>query len=101
MSDITEELCKELELLEPFGMGNPEPNLLLNNARIIDMRIAGDKHLMLKLTDGERLIDAVAFGMGGMIEYNTDRIDIICYPEIHTWNSSKKVRLRIKDIKRA
>lgn len=101
ISDITEELCRELELLEPFGMGNPEPNLLLNNARIIDRRIAGDKHLMLKLTDGERLIDAVGFGMGDAIDYNTNRIDIICYPEIHSWNSTKKVRLRIKDIKRS
>lgn len=101
MGEITEELCNELELLEPFGVSNPEPNLLLNNAKIIDRRLAGNNHLMLKLTDGENLIDAVGFGMGDAIDSDTGRINIICYPEINRWNASKKVRLRIKDIKRA
>ncbi len=99
--DITEELCHELALLEPFGLGNPEPNLLLEDARVIDRRIAGSNHLMLKLTDGEHLIDAVGFEMGDAIDAATERINIICYPEINNWNGLQKVRLRIKDIKRA
>lgn len=100
MRDITEKLCKELELLEPFGAGNPEPNLLINNVRIIDRRPAGSNHLMLKLTDGDTLLDAVGFGMGDVIDSQTERINIICFPEINDWNGTKRVRLRIKDIKK-
>jgi single-stranded-DNA-specific exonuclease len=101
MNDITEELCNELDLLQPFGVSNPEPNLLLNNARIIDRRIAGNNHLMLKLTDGKNLFDAVAFGMGEAVDSDTNSVNIIFYPEVNAWNGTKKLRLRIKDIKRA
>ncbi len=100
ISDITEELCDELALLEPFGLGNPEPNLLLEDARVIDRRIVGNNHLMLKLTDGGHLIDAVGFGMGDAIGANTERIKIICYPEINKWNGTRKLRLKIKELKR-
>lgn len=99
MDAITEELCNEIKLLEPFGVSNPEPNLLINNVKIIDRHLAGDNHLMLKLTDGKNLIDAVGFGMGDTIESHTNRINIIIYPEINRWNGSKKLRLKIKDIK--
>lgn len=99
LKDITFSLCRELELLEPFGPGNPEPNLRLDNLKVIDSRIAGRNHLMLKLTDGERIMEAVGFDMGTKINESLSNINILCYPEINEWNGTKRLRLRIKDIK--
>lgn len=100
MKDLNKKLCSELELLEPFGTGNPEPNLLLDNVKIIDKRIAGNNHLMLKVTDGENIIDAVGFGLGDKIDHFTDKVDIIFYPELNNWNGNERLRLRIKDIRK-
>src|ERR1700676_3922049 len=53
LADVTPELFRALQLLEPYGMGNPEP---IFAARAIQLtappRILKDKHVKLKLRAG-------------------------------------------------
>ena len=62
---ISEELIDELELLEPFGKGNPKPLFAEKNLKVIQPKIIGKNHNVLKFqaedAKGSR-IDAIYFG---------------------------------------
>ena len=62
---ITEQLIKELELLEPFGKGNTKPLFAEKNLRVISPRIFGKNRNVLKcrLEDASgNQMEAVYFG---------------------------------------
>ncbi len=93
--EVTPDLAGALKRLEPFGMGNPEPVLLMRRMTVSGRRVVGTGHLKLLLTrDGYRF-DAIAFNQadregGGLI-------DIAFFPEMNEWNGSSRLQLRIRD----
>jgi single-stranded-DNA-specific exonuclease len=54
LADVTPELFQALELLEPYGMGNPEPVFAARGVQLTaPPRILKDKHVKLKLRAGQ------------------------------------------------
>jgi single-stranded-DNA-specific exonuclease len=54
LSDVTPELFRALALLEPYGMGNPEPVFSTLGAQLVaPPRILKEKHVKLKLRAGQ------------------------------------------------
>jgi len=49
--DITFTLLKELEMLQPFGMGNPEPLFVSPPVLVKDYRVFGKDHVKLQLVE--------------------------------------------------
>jgi len=50
LGDVTPELFQTLRLLEPFGVGNPEPIFAARNVQLAaPLRILKDKHIKLRL----------------------------------------------------
>ena len=70
LSDITRENIERLDMLSPFGMGNPSPVFLLSNVERISCRRVGadEKHLKLSLRSGSEVREGIAFGMGERME---------------------------------
>ncbi|MGB9082753.1 MAG: single-stranded-DNA-specific exonuclease RecJ [Desulfuromonadaceae bacterium] len=92
-------LAQELNRLEPFGAGNPEPTLMLRGVTVVERRIVGDGHLKLRLSAGGQVFNAIAFRQA---EYPTDGVlDIAFFPEANRWNNATTLQLRIKAIRRA
>jgi single-stranded-DNA-specific exonuclease len=61
-------LAEELELLEPCGMGNPSPRLLVPGARFDDVRPMGEgRHARFSVTSAGVRARAVAFGCDGRV----------------------------------
>jgi single-stranded-DNA-specific exonuclease len=57
LTDVTPELFRALEMLEPYGMGNPEPIFAARAVQLVaPPRILKDKHAKLKLRAGQKLI---------------------------------------------
>lgn len=55
--EITPDLYQALRLLEPYGVGNPEPVFSASSAELTaPPRILKDKHMKLKLRDGTRIV---------------------------------------------
>ncbi len=66
LNDITRDNIERLELLAPFGIGNPSPAFLLEDVERASGRRVGaeGKHLKLSLRKGSDVREGIAFGMG-------------------------------------
>lgn len=92
-------LVKELQRMEPFGAGNPEPTLMLRGVTVVERRIVGDGHLKLRLSAAGHVFNAIAFRQA---ECPTDgMLDIAFFPECNVWNNSTTLQLRIKAMRNA
>jgi single-stranded-DNA-specific exonuclease len=72
-SELTLELAEELTQLEPCGMGNPAPNLLVPGARFGDLRTMSEgKHARFTVLSGGARAAAVSFGCEGKLPAGGD-----------------------------
>lgn len=63
-NDITIKQAKEIASLEPFGLQNPVPLLLIKNAVISEVQpLSNGKHIKMRLKHGDKALSAVYFGM--------------------------------------
>lgn len=66
LSLVTPENVAAIEQLAPFGVGNPSPMFLLEDAKVIQSTAVGaeGKHLKVTLQDGEDIRQGIAFSKG-------------------------------------
>jgi single-stranded-DNA-specific exonuclease len=95
--DVTKELALELKRLEPFGMGNPEPLLMLRGMTVVERRTVGEGHLRLRVARDGCSFGAIAFNLAN--RDTSGLIDIAFYPEINEWNGSSSLQLRVRDLR--
>lgn len=94
----------ELELMAPFGRGNPEPVLLARNLRAVRARQVGQgqEHLRLDLSLEGRRISGIGFGLGNLFSSLTGgAVDVVFSPGVEEWQGLREVELKIKDIRTA
>ncbi len=92
-------LEKSLEQLAPFGYGNREPIFACRNLAVREARVVGTDHLKLTLSDGNVLMDAIAFRQGSWLGNLPPHIDVAYQLEAQTWNGRTRLQLNVKDIK--
>lgn len=101
--DVLLKVLEEIEILKPFGAGNPVPLFVYRSLRVTDIRTVGNnnKHLFLYLNDGKNSTNAIGFNFGYMINHIAvnQKIDIICSVEKNVWNGAVNAQLHIKDIR--
>ncbi|WFW29831.1 MAG: single-stranded-DNA-specific exonuclease RecJ [Wolbachia endosymbiont of Menacanthus eurysternus] len=51
----------QLQRLEPFGVGNPEPRFVIKNVKIKNPKIIAINHIKCFISDGHAIIKAIAF----------------------------------------
>lgn len=102
--DISVEAAKLLEGLEPFGAGNEKPVFALENARVYaaDTMGADGRHLRLRISTGDKIINCAGFSMGELAkELNVgDNVSIAFNMDINRFRGAENVQLIIKDIKK-
>ncbi len=100
LEEVDERLAYEIGLLEPFGIGNQEPLLLLRDAEVVRHKVVGSGHLQVTLRNGPVLRDAIGFGLGHRSNelLNGVRLQVAFVPEIDTHRGVRKVRLRMRDL---
>ena len=98
---ITEELIGELELLEPFGKGNPKPLFAERNLRVISPRIFGKNRNVLKcrLQDEQgNQMEAVYFGDVEDCLREMERKQVMSftyYPSVNEYMGRRTVQVTI------
>ncbi len=99
LEDIDLATLRELEQLAPFGMGNPEPLLVVESVRAMQVQTLGDKHLRFTACQGAFSHPAIAFGMAERRDEFQGEIDLLVSPQINLYKNRESVQLRIKDVK--
>jgi single-stranded-DNA-specific exonuclease len=101
LREVNFKLIQELQMLEPFGCGNPEPVLGTRELQVINPRVVGKNHLKMKLKFRSSVVDAIGFGMGDFIDMVEDspEIDVAYTATINEWDGRRSVQLKLKGIR--
>ena len=91
-------LAEELERLAPFGIGNPEPALLVPSALLHDPRPMGEgRHVSFGLAAGGARSRCVAFGRGGSLPAAPgEPVDAAVRLELNRYNGAVEPRLVLR-----
>lgn len=101
LSDLSQEIIEELEALEPFGSGNPEPLFYARSLRLKgEPQILSAKTLKCWVTDGNVTYQAIGFAMANFKQdlMKADYFDLVYSPRIDFWRDERTVLLEIKEI---
>ena len=98
---VTEGLVEELEVLEPFGKGNPKPLFAEKNLKVIQPRIVGKNRNVLKFRvedrNGNRM-EAVYFGdvqeCLQTIEKSSE-MSFTYYPSVNEYMGRRSVQITV------
>jgi single-stranded-DNA-specific exonuclease len=95
LEDLDEALLVQLDTLEPYGSGNPQPIVRLNEVLVTNTRRMGDSSQHVKLTlkdESGRSFDALAFSAPEhfFVEPGT-RINAWTTVELNEWNGNRSV----------
>jgi single-stranded-DNA-specific exonuclease len=95
LEELNETLLSQLDTLEPYGSGNPQPIVRLNNVLVTNTRRMGDSSQHVKLTvknSNGKAFDALAFSAPEhfFVEPGT-RIHIWTTVELNEWNGNRSV----------
>jgi len=100
-SAINEKLVEDLNLLEPFGTGNPKPVFASNNISIVsEPKLLKDKHIKMILKQGNFTFSAIGFSMPEKFdEINRSQIIKIAFtPKFDYYNGRESIQLILKDL---
>lgn len=104
ISYVTEELIRQMSLLEPFGKGNAKPLFAERDIRVRDYRILGKNKNVVRMdletsdgccrpgicfTDVEKVTGILAAGRP---------VSILYYPQIHEYRGSRDIQIVIQRI---
>lgn len=103
LSQFSRETVSQLQLMGPFGQGNPRPVFatrgvhLASTPRRIGVR---NDHLAFAATDGTGTIRCVGFGMGRLEKkvLEHESLDIAYEAQINNYNGSSNVEFILADI---
>lgn len=114
--DLTLETLEKVRSLEPFGLGNPEPVFLLENALIVGARTVGtdNRHLKLRITGDNQssvlgyqssgnIIDCIGFDLGEKLTdlVSGDKVDLVFTLSEDDYSGHNKISLKLKDFEKA
>ena len=97
LRDVNFRFVQELQRLEPYGAGNPEPLLGTKALEVLNARVVGNNHLKMLLRDNSVVMDAIGFDMADRFEIlQQGRIDAVYCPSINEWEGGRFLQLRLK-----
>lgn len=104
LRDISWDLYATLCQLEPFGQGNPQPMFMTPNVTVIDPQPTADgNHLRMRVRVGQTSFEAIGFHFGRFADAlrRHPNIDLAYQLAVDEWNGQRRLRLLVRDFRRA
>lgn len=102
LSALNMEQVRALEVLAPFGEGNPEPVFRIRQATLNDVRRIGQQgsHLSVSVAQNGCRMRAVGFGFGAKAESlcMSGKWTVLGIPRINRFNGSEKVEIQLSAV---
>ena len=101
-NDISLTFAEELQILEPYGVGNPTPTFVLRDVYVSEISpISNGKHTKFVFTDGNSYVSAMYFTTSPQETgvYAGDKVDVLFNVDINEWMGRRSVQLIVKDVK--
>jgi len=103
LAEFSKDLVGQLQVLGPFGPGNPEPVFATKGVRLISPpRKVGARldHLQLAITDNSGSVRCIGFSMAQLDKKLLDRefFNVAYHPHINTYNGCSNVEFILADI---
>ncbi|HYB21024.1 MAG TPA: DHHA1 domain-containing protein, partial [Thermodesulfobacteriota bacterium] len=95
LEPLNESFISELEVLAPFGPGNPEPVLGLENLSVLSSRLVGKNHLRLRIQEGHAIREAIGFGMGSWHPLSGERMKMAFVPQLNIYQGKRSLQMKI------
>jgi len=100
-SQLTLPLLRDLEILQPFGVGNPEPLFATFGAEVCE-RKAFSAGVRFRLRQSEKMVSGVIFGVGDDYPGRPgETLDVAYRLMANEWNGNTSVELKIADVRSA
>lgn len=99
---VTEDFVKELDMLSPYGVGNPKPLFAQKNLKIKSIRVQGKQSNVVKLSfEGESILGLLFTDGNEFIkEYSEGmNVSVIYTPEINEYMGRRSIQASIKEIR--
>jgi single-stranded-DNA-specific exonuclease len=98
--ELDYELVRELETLEPTGVGNLAPTLCLTGLRVVRARSANGGHTQLVLGRARDVLDAIAFRRPDLAASlrEGDRIDVVARAASRSFGGFESIQLEVLDV---
>ncbi len=103
-SDVSLSLAESLQILEPYGVGNPIPVFAIKNINVNEITgISEGKHTKFVFGDGKYTVSGMYFSNSPetLDVYVGDKVDILFNVDVNEWGGRKSVQLIIRDVKQS
>jgi single-stranded-DNA-specific exonuclease len=101
-TSISDGLIDELELLMPYGTGNPEPLFMARKVKVLNSKIVGQNHrrMFLSQTSGyaKTTIPAIQFNVEADDAQKKSFDQIVFRLHWNRWNGKKSAQIVIEDL---
>lgn len=100
--ELNGDFLEHYELLAPFGLGNPRPVFVTEDACLIkDPQLIKKSHCKLVLQQNGRVFEALGWGRGNWASSlnKGDRIDIVYSLQFSEYRGEERLNLNLQDIK--
>lgn len=100
--DLTFEFLDSMQLLEPYGTGNPPPILYTDVTQTWPPKIVGKTHLKLYLEQNERMLEGIGFGLSehrNKLAKKNLGLQIAFTPHVNVFLNKSSIQLLVKDFK--
>ncbi len=99
---VNRTFVSHLESLQPFGQGNPEPVVVLENMRVVNPRLLKERHVKCLLIDHQdNALDAIVFqawpGPLGEGLMASGRVDVAGTCGINSYRDRESLQMVLKD----
>lgn len=101
LRELTFKQVGELNRLNPFGAGNPQPAFVSRRVRAFSPAIVGKTHLRFEVEQQGVRCGCIAFGMAERVDELPAEVDILYRPGINSWRGKDSIQLQIADFRPA
>jgi single-stranded-DNA-specific exonuclease len=103
ISEVSLEAACEIAKIGPFGIGNANPRIQINGAKIVDVNTMGQQgaHLNIRLSQSGSSIRCVWWNQGELVDrlHKGEIIDLVATVFINDFRDHRSSQLKIEDIK--